>query len=133
MAESLIRHIQDHPDLIEEETVEALGEMGNPAAGPELSKLLRSPRSSLRRASAKALGRLGSHDAVEALRTVAAEIPQKTLILEYKTELRKVPGAVKVPSGPEVLPPRAVLAPKPPCDVHAAPAGPSELPIKEGR
>ncbi len=73
LAESLIRHIQDHPDLIEEETVEALGEMRNPAAGPELSKLLRSPRSSLRRASAKALGRLGSHDAVEALRTVAAE------------------------------------------------------------
>ena len=62
------------------------------------------------------------------LRTVQAEIPQKTLILEYKTEMRKLPGAVAVPSGPEVLPRRVLLAPQPPCDAGPVAAPATEVP-----
>lgn len=60
------------------------------------------------------------------LKMVTKEIPQKTIILEYKTELKKVGGPVKVPCG-DTLPTQTLLAPKPPCDI-AAPAavGPRE-------
>ncbi len=67
------------------------------------------------------------------LRTVEIQVPRKTLILEYKTEMRKVPSAVKVPTGPEVLPDRAIMAPKPPCEAGRAPAGPAERPAREER
>lgn len=74
LAEHLVTHIDQHPDLIEEETVEALGELGNPHAVPVLIQLLKSPRSLLRRAAAKSLGRLGSTDAIEALTAAAQEV-----------------------------------------------------------
>jgi HEAT repeat protein len=74
LAEALISHLEQHPDLVEEETVEALGELENAKAVPVLLQLLRSPRSLLRRASAKALGRIGSTDAIEALTEAAQEV-----------------------------------------------------------
>ncbi len=49
------------------------------------------------------------------LRTVEIQVPRKDLILEYRTEMKKVPGAVKVPSGDEVLPGRTIMTIKPPC------------------
>lgn len=74
LAEHLLTHIDLHPDLIEEETVEALGELGSTDAVPTLVQLLGSPRSLLRRAAAKSLGRLGSSDAIEALTSAAQEV-----------------------------------------------------------
>lgn len=74
LAEPLLSHIEQHPDLVEEETVEALGELGNQRAVPTLIALLQSPRSLVRRAAAKALGRLGHPDAIEALIVAAQEI-----------------------------------------------------------
>lgn len=74
LAEHLVNHIEQHPDLIEEETVEALGDLENPHAVPILIQLLKSPRSLLRRAAAKSLGRLGSTDAISALTAAAQEV-----------------------------------------------------------
>jgi hypothetical protein len=56
--QDLIHQLRDHPDLVEEETVEALGDLGDPAAIPELIKLLEAPRSVLRRAAARAIAQL---------------------------------------------------------------------------
>lgn len=69
----LIEHIEEHPDLVEEETIEALGSLGSLEAVKTLIAFLESPRSLLRRAAARALGRLSSEDAVEALMRSAAE------------------------------------------------------------
>ncbi len=49
------------------------------------------------------------------LKTVEIQVPQKTVIFEYHTEMKKVGGPVRVPAGNEVLPDRMLLAPKPPC------------------
>lgn len=59
------------------------------------------------------------------LRTVEIQVPQKTLILEYKTEMKKVGGVVTVPCVQEVLPRRVLLAPPAPCDA-SVPVGQSE-------
>ncbi|MFI5385522.1 MAG: MFS transporter [Fimbriimonadales bacterium] len=69
----LLEHIEQHPDLVEEETIQALGTLGSPEAVQTLISFLQSPRSLLRRAAARALGRLGSEDAVEALMQSATE------------------------------------------------------------
>ncbi len=74
LAEPLVTHLEQHPDLIEEEMVEALGDLENPHAVPVLINLLDSPRSLLRRAAAKSLGRLGSPNAIEALTSAAQEV-----------------------------------------------------------
>ena len=73
LALPLIEHFERHPDLVEEEMVEAFGDVGNSAAVPVLVKLLQSPRSLLRRAAARALGRLGSPEAIEPLIAAASE------------------------------------------------------------
>jgi HEAT repeat protein len=65
--EALIEQLQLHPEVVEEETIEALGTIGDPRAAVPLSKMLSSPRSLLRRAAARALGRLGDRSAVAAL------------------------------------------------------------------
>jgi HEAT repeat protein len=75
----LLEHIEEHPDLVEEETIEALGSLGSPTAVPVLIEYLESPRSLLRRAAARALGRLGSEHAIEALIKSAAEIDDPDL------------------------------------------------------
>lgn len=56
----LIHQIEEHPDLLEEETIWALGMLGDPDAIPALIRTLESPRPLLRRAAANALGRIGS-------------------------------------------------------------------------
>lgn len=57
-AVELVHQIEEHPDLVEEETVAALGALEDPRAVPALVGLLHSPRSLLRRTSARALGRI---------------------------------------------------------------------------
>jgi HEAT repeat protein/Na+/melibiose symporter-like transporter len=58
----LIHQIEDHPDLLEEEVIDTLGVLGNPAAIPALIRTMQNPRSALRRAAARALGRVGGDD-----------------------------------------------------------------------
>ncbi|MDR3692005.1 MAG: MFS transporter [Fimbriimonas sp.] len=58
----LIHQIEDHPDLLEEETIWSLGVIGDHDAIPALVRTLESPRPLLRRAAANALGRIGSGD-----------------------------------------------------------------------
>jgi MFS family permease len=72
----LIHQIEDHPDLLEEETIWALGMLGDPKAMPALIKTLESPRPLIRRAAANALGRIGSggdHAVTHALNRAAAD------------------------------------------------------------
>lgn len=71
--EAILRHIRSHPDLVEEETLEALGDAAPPGAAEALAPFLRDPRSPLRRTAAKALGRLGDPKAVAPLREAAAQ------------------------------------------------------------
>lgn len=57
--DELIHQVEEHPDLLEEETIDALGVLRDPRAIPTIIGTMRSPRSQLRRASARALGRIG--------------------------------------------------------------------------
>lgn len=61
--DELIHQLEEHPDLVEDETVEALAAFDDPRSVPSLVSLLNSPRASLRRAAAKALGRIGGEEA----------------------------------------------------------------------
>lgn len=66
-AEALVHQLDEHPDLVEEETIEALGVLGDQRAASMLSTYLSSPRSRLGRAAAKSLGKIGGPLAVAAL------------------------------------------------------------------
>lgn len=92
--EALLHQLEDHPDLVEEETVEAIGEIGGAEAVPLLARYLQSPRSQVRRAAAKAMGRIGSHDAVEALVTGASAADDVELRRASLQALRMI-GAVE--------------------------------------
>lgn len=72
-AMALLDHIKAHPELIDEETVAALGDAPHSDSVPILVKLLEDPRAALRRAAAKALGRIGDPSSLEALSKAAAE------------------------------------------------------------
>lgn len=69
-AAALVNHITNHPELVEEETLEALGDCGQALAAEILTQYLTDPRSQLRRAAAKALGRLQDPQSIGALRNV---------------------------------------------------------------
>jgi HEAT repeat protein/MFS-type transporter involved in bile tolerance (Atg22 family) len=56
----LVHQINEHPDLLDEETIHALGAVGNLEAVGPLLKVLDSPRPLLRRAAARALGTIGA-------------------------------------------------------------------------
>ncbi len=64
---ALVEHLEQHPDLVEEETIEAIGLLQEPCAVPLLIRFLQSPRSLLRRAAARALGRIGGEEAINPL------------------------------------------------------------------
>lgn len=76
---ALLAQLEEHPDLVEEETIMALGAIGTERAVPSLLKFLASPRSLLRRAAVRALGRIGSPDATEALMKAASEVDDPDL------------------------------------------------------
>ena len=71
--EALIHQLVEHPDLVEEETVSALGDTGGVDAVPHLVALFQSPRPILRRAAIRALGRIGTKDAIKALCEAASD------------------------------------------------------------
>lgn len=64
---AIIEHIHEHPDLLEEETVEALGVLGDASAVSTLTPLLKNPSSQVRRATARALGNIGDIGALPSL------------------------------------------------------------------
>ncbi len=67
LAAPLLKHIMDHPDLVDEDMIIALGQLGSNEATTLLIQFLQSPKSMLRRAAASALGRIHSEEAVAAL------------------------------------------------------------------
>jgi HEAT repeat protein len=73
-ADALITHIIEHPELLDEDVVEALGRLPSERTEPILLELLKDPRSILRRSAAKTLGRLGSRAAVPHLIVAAQEM-----------------------------------------------------------
>lgn len=72
-AEALLAHVIEHPELLDEEVVEALGRIPSPQTEKMLLELLNDPRSILRRSAAKTLGRIGSTAAVPHLIAAAQE------------------------------------------------------------
>lgn len=72
-AEALLDYVNSHPEHIEEESIEALGDCGHVLALPFLTQTLQHPSSILRRAAAKALGRIGDPKAIESLRQAATQ------------------------------------------------------------
>jgi HEAT repeat protein len=71
--EALLHMLEEHPDLVEEETVEALGLLGNRQASQALMGLLHHPSAMIRRAAARALARLDAQDAIPVLIQCVAE------------------------------------------------------------
>lgn len=121
--EALIHQLVDHPDLAEEETVEALGMLAHPRALPVLITMLQSPRAILRRASAKALARIGHPASIEPLTQAASEQNDPDLRRAALQALRSL-GAVD--SWPAIA--DALLDPAPSVRIAAAEAV-SELAI----
>jgi HEAT repeat protein len=72
-AEALLTHVIEHPELLDEDVVEALGRLPTERTEDVLLSLLRDPRSILRRSAAKTLGRIGSQAAVPHLIHAAQE------------------------------------------------------------
>jgi MFS family permease len=70
-AEALIELVDHYPELVEEETIWALGATGGEKAILPLEHMLSSPRALIRRSAARALARIGSKNAVPALRKAA--------------------------------------------------------------
>jgi HEAT repeat protein/MFS family permease len=126
LAEHLVAHVQMHPDLVEEETVEAMGEIGNQDAVPVLIELLQSPRSLLRRAAAKSLARLGSTDAIQALTEAAQEVGDPDLRRSSIQALRILEARE---AGPAIY--DALFDPHPSVRIAAAEAV-AELGLKDG-
>jgi hypothetical protein len=73
-ADALLSHVIEHPELLDEDVIEALGRLPNPQTEKVLLELLNDPRSILRRSSAKTLGRIGSQAAVPHLVAAAQEV-----------------------------------------------------------
>ena len=86
----LIAVIEEHPDLLEEETIEALGTLRNPAARPILVHTLSNPRSMLRRAAALALGKIEGPESIAPLAAAAADQSDQALRQAALTALRSV-------------------------------------------
>ena len=72
-ADALLSHVVEHPELLDEDVVEALGRLPTAQTEEVLLGLLRDPRSILRRSAAKTLGRIGSQAAVPHLLNAAQE------------------------------------------------------------
>jgi HEAT repeat protein len=70
-AEALIELVNHYPELVEEETIWALGATGGERAILPLEHMLSSPRALIRRSAARALARIGSTKAVPALQKAA--------------------------------------------------------------
>ncbi|QYK56573.1 MAG: MFS transporter [Fimbriimonadaceae bacterium] len=123
--QALIAFIEEHPELVEEETLEAVGDLRVPTAFPTVARFLQDPRSLLRRQAAKTLGKLGSADAVQPLSAAAMEQGDPDLRRAAIQALRLL-GAVE--AAPAIA--DALLDPHPSVRTAAAEAV-SELRLKE--
>lgn len=72
-ADALLAHVIEHPELLDDDVVEALGRLPTERTEEVLIGLLRDPRSILRRSAAKTLGRIESQAAVPHLIHAARE------------------------------------------------------------
>jgi HEAT repeat protein len=72
-ADALLAHVIEHPELLDDDVVEALGRLPTEKTEEVLIGLLRDPRSILRRSAAKTLGRIESRAAVPHLVQAARE------------------------------------------------------------
>lgn len=72
-ANALVAELDQHPEFVEEEVVDALAELREPTTQAAFLRLLDSPRSSVRRAAARGLGRLGNPESVPALAKAAED------------------------------------------------------------
>lgn len=115
--EALIHQVQDHPDLVDEEIIEALGELREVASVPVLKGLLQSPRSFIRRSAAKAIAKIGGPEAVIALRWAASRAEDLDLRRAALQGLRRLQATE---AEPEVS--AALLDPVPSVRVAAAEA-----------
>lgn len=70
---ALTKFIEEQPDLVEEETLVALGFTPGPNNAAILTRFLKDPSPILRRAAAKALGRVNDPDSVEHLSEAARQ------------------------------------------------------------
>ena len=90
--EALIHMLEEHPDLVEEETVETLGELRSDRAVEILSRYMRSPSSMVRRAAAKSLGRIGGPGVIPALLEGASD-PSDTDLRRASLQALRLLGA----------------------------------------
>lgn len=119
-AEALVHHLEEHPDLVEEEMIEALGELGGIATVHIVEPLIRcleSPRAIIRRASARALGRIGDPRAIPHL-TLAAADPVDSDLRRGALQALRVLGAKE--AGPAIT--QALFDPDPSVRIAAAEA-----------
>ncbi len=87
---ALISQLENHPDLADDETVDALGLIGDAEAVTTLIKMLQSPRSMLRRAAARALGSIGDARAIPPLIAAAGELVDPDLRRASLQALRRL-------------------------------------------
>lgn len=96
-ATALLKHVLAFPDQIEDETIEALGEAVTPDAVPVLIGFLKDPRALIRRSAARALGKIGSHEALDALAEAAMEPGDTDLRRAAVQALRRLEARESVP------------------------------------
>ncbi len=97
-ATALIEQLGLHPDLVEEEMIEALGAMRDRRAVELLSNLLKSPRSLVRRAAARSLGRMEDAAAIPPLIEAAGEVGDPDLRRAALQALRKLEAEEAAPA-----------------------------------
>ncbi|MFQ3586733.1 MAG: MFS transporter [Fimbriimonadaceae bacterium] len=127
-AEALVHQLEEHPDLVEEEMIEALGEMGGVASVDIVEPLIRclqSPRAIIRRAAARALGRIGDPRAIPHL-TLAASDPVDSDLRRGALQALRVLGARE--AGPAIT--QALFDSDPSVRIAAAEAV-AELDLRE--
>lgn len=73
-AEALRHQLEEHPNLVEEETIMALGRLGGEEGVEVLTRYLTAPRPQFRRAAARALAQVGGPKAEQALLTAATQV-----------------------------------------------------------
>lgn len=97
-ATALIEQLSQHPDLVEEETIEALGGMRDERSIDLLSTLLKSPRTLVRRAAAKALGAMEVPAAVAPLIEAAGAADDPDLRRAAVQALRRLEAPEAAPT-----------------------------------
>jgi len=112
---SLIHQLEFHPDLVEEETIDALGLLGGAESVPWLAKILVSdPRTTVRRAAARALGRTSHATAIPPL-VEAATVGDADIRRAALRSLRNLEA-----EGADAVFAKALLDPQPAVRIAAA-------------